>query len=298
MKFRTLGKTGLKISAVGVGTWQFGGEWGKPFSQDMADPILGRAKDLGINLIDTAECYGDHHAERLIGNYLRGQNRQQWLIATKFGHKYNAPFNRSDAWDAGSVTRSVEDSLRALQTDYIDLLQFHSGRNPVFDNPDLWSALRGLVESGKVRHLGLSVSPNSNIYQVSRASQVGIETVQVIYNRLDRQAEAEVLPSCQAQELGVLARVPLASGLLSGKYHPGDTFTDPEDVRSQREPAKVEAQLRQVEEIRRTEVPDGVPMASWALAWCLRNPVVTCVIPGCKSPAQVEANAACVDLIS
>ncbi len=297
MKFRTLGKTGLEVSVVGVGTWQFGGEWGMPFSQELADSILGRAKDLGINLIDTAECYGDHHAERLIGNYLRGQNRQQWVIATKFGHKFNAPFNRTDAWDAASVTLSVEESLRALQTDYIDLLQFHSGRNAAFDNQEMWPALQNLVETGKVRHLGLSVSPNDNIYQVSRASQVGIQTVQVIYNRLDRQAEAEVLPSCQVQNLGVLARVPLASGLLSGKYHPGDTFTDPEDIRSKRDPAKVEAQLRQVEEIRRSEVPQGIPMAAWALAWCLRSPAVTCAIPGCKSPAQVEANAACVNLL-
>ncbi len=255
MKFRTLGKTGLEVSVVGVGTWQFGGEWGMSFSQDMVDPILGRAKDLGINLIDTAECYGDHLSERMIGNYLHGQNRQQWVIATKFGHKFHGNFSRTDAWDAASVTRSVEDSLRALQTDYVDLLQFHSGRNAAFDNQEMWSALHGLVAAGKVRHLGLSVSPNDNIYQVSRASQVGIETVQVIYNRLDRQAEAEVLPSCQSQSLGVLARVPLASGLLSGKYHPGDTFTDPEDIRSQREPARVEAQLRQVEEIRRSEVP-------------------------------------------
>jgi aryl-alcohol dehydrogenase-like predicted oxidoreductase len=297
MKFRILGKTGLKVSVVGVGTWQFGGEWGRPFSQELADPILGRAKELGINLIDTAECYGDHLSETLIGTFLRGQNRQQWVVASKFGHKFHANFNRSDAWDAASVISSVEVSLHALQTDYIDLLQFHSGRNEVFDNQEMWSALHRLVQSGKVRHLGLSVSPNDNIYQVSRAAQVGIETVQVIYNRLDRQAEAEVLPSCQAQNLGVLSRVPLASGLLSGKYHPGDTFTDPEDIRSKRDPAKVEDQLRQVEEIHRAEVPSGLPMAAWALAWCLKNPAVTCVIPGCKSPSQVEANAACADLV-
>ncbi len=297
MKFRVLGKTGLKVSVVGVGTWQYGGEWGRPFSQDMVDPILGRAAELGINLIDTAECYGDHHAETLIGNYLHGRNRQEWVIATKFGHKFRANFDRLDAWDAASVSRSVEDSLRALRMDFVDLLQFHSGRNEVFDNPELWAALQKLVQSGKVRHLGLSVSPNTNIHQVSQASQVGIETVQVIYNRLDRKAEAEVLSSCQAQNLGVLARVPLASGLLSGKYHPGDTFDDPDDVRSKRDPARTQEQLRQVEEIRHSEVPAGTPMATWALAWCLGNPVVTCVIPGSKSPAQLEANAACADLV-
>ena len=297
MKFRTLGKTGLKVSVVGVGTWQFGGEWGMAFSQELVDSILNRANELGINLIDTAECYGDHLSETMIGSFLRGRERQQWVIASKFGHKFHANFERSDAWDPASVTRSVEDSLRALQTDYVDLLQFHSGRDEVFDNQEMWSALHALVQSGKVRHLGLSISPNDNIYQTSRAGQVGVETIQVIYNRLDREPEGDVLPSCRAQNLGVLARVPLASGLLSGKYRPGDTFENPDDIRSKRDPAYNEERLRQVAEIQAREVPAGTPMAAWALAWCLQNPAVTSVIPGCKSPAQVEANAACADLL-
>lgn len=295
MKYRILGSTGMKVSVVGVGTWQYGGEWGMQFSQEMADPILGRAKDLGINLLDTAECYGDHYSESLVGQYLRGQ-RQQWVVATKFGHKFHANFTRTDHWDAAGVTASVEDSLRALQTDYIDLLQFHSGSDEVFNNQEMWAALHGLVQSGKVRHLGISISANTNIYQVSRAQQVKAEAIQVIYNRLDRAPEAEVFPSCQAQNLGVLARVPLASGLLSGKYRPGTTFTDPDDIRSKRDPAMIEERLRQVEEIARQEVPAGVPMAAWALAWCLQHPAVTCVIPGCKSVEQVEFNAAAADL--
>ena len=295
MKYRILGSTGIKVSVVGVGTWQYGGEWGMRFIQEMADPILGRAKELGINLLDTAECYGDHYSESLVGQYLRGQ-RQQWVVATKFGHKFHGNFNRTEHWDAAGVVASVEDSLRALQTDYIDLLQFHSGTDEVFNNEAMWAALHGLVQSGKVRHLGISISSNANSYQTSRAAQVKAEAIQVIYNRLDQVPEAEVFPACQAQNLGVLARVPLASGLLSGKYRPGTTFTDPDDIRSKRDPAQIEERLRQVAAIARDEVPAGVPMAAWALAWCLQHPAVTCVIPGCKSVEQVEFNAAAADL--
>ena len=295
MKYRILGSTGIKVSVVGVGTWQYGGEWGMRFTQEMADPILGRAKELGINLLDTAECYGDHYSEGLVGQFLRGQ-RHEWVLATKFGHKFHGNFDRTDHWDAAGVLASVEDSLRALQTDYIDLLQFHSGSDEVFDNTAMWDALHGLVQSGKVRHLGISIGSNANVYQTQRAAQVRAEAIQVIYNRIDRVPEAEVFPACQAHNLGVLARVPLASGLLSGKYRPGATFTDPDDIRSKRDPAMVEDRLRQVAEIQRDEVPAGVPMAAWALAWCLQHPAVTCVIPGCKSVEQVEFNAAAADL--
>jgi aryl-alcohol dehydrogenase-like predicted oxidoreductase len=295
MKYRILGKTGIKVSVVGVGTWQFGGEWGPPFTQAMADGVLSKAKDLGINLIDTAECYGDHLSERLIGNFLKGQ-RSQWIIATKFGHKFHSNFERDEVWDAAGVKASVLDSLSALQPAYLDLLQFHSGRDELFDNPSLWETLHKLVQSGKVRHLGISIGKNDNIYQTSRATQVGAEAIQVIYNRINRVPENEVFTSCKEQNLGVLARVPLASGLLSGKYKPGDKFTDPDDVRSTRSPAVVEEDLRQVEEIQRKEVPPGVSMPAWALAWCLKNPVVSCVIPGCKTPEQVAFNAAAADL--
>jgi aryl-alcohol dehydrogenase-like predicted oxidoreductase len=297
MQYRILGSTGLKVSVVGIGTWQYGGEWGMRFTQEMADPILGRAKELGINLIDTAECYGDHYSESLVGQYLHGQ-RQEWIVATKFGHKFHGNFDRTEHWDPEGVTQTVEDSLRALQTDYIDLLQFHSGSDEVFNNEAMWATLHGLVQAGKIRHLGISIGSNTNLYQTSHASDVRAEAIQVIYNRLDRVPEVDVFPSCQAQNLGVLARVPLASGLLSGKYRPGVIFTDPDDIRSKRDPAMIEDRLRQVEEIRQSEVPAGVSMAAWALAWCLKHPAVTCVIPGCKSVEQVEFNAAAADLLN
>lgn len=295
MKYRRLGHSDLTVSVIGVGTWQFGGEWGQAYDAPTAAAILGRAKDLGINLIDTAECYGDHLSEALIGQAIEGE-RDDWIIATKFGHKFHDHLDRTEHWSADEVRQQLEDSLRALRTDTIDLYQFHSGSDAAFDNDELWSMLAAQVQAGKVRHLGISVGPNDKVYQVAKASEVGASVIQIIYNRLDRAPEVEVFPVCMEQDLGVLARVPLASGYLSGKYAPGHTFTDPRDVRAHRDPEQVQARLRDVAQIAAAEVPDGVPMATWALAWCLQHPAVTCVIPGCKSVEQVEANARAADL--
>jgi len=298
MRYRRLGKTGLQVSVIGVGTWQLGGEWGKEFEQGEVDAILSRAAELGINLIDTAECYGDHLAERLIGRAIQGR-REKWILATKFGHRFMGPFQRDDAFEPTQVQEQLARSLEALQTDYIDLYQFHSGTDPMFDTPGLWETLRGFVDAGAVRHLGISVSSKrASIYQVNQASEVGAETIQVVYNRINHSTEQEILPSCSRQDFGVLARVPLASGFLSGKYTKTTRFSTT-DVRavwqSEEERQKL---IDQAERIKETEVPAGVPMAQWALAWCLQNPVVACVIPGCKNVEQVESNAQAADLLT
>jgi aryl-alcohol dehydrogenase-like predicted oxidoreductase len=296
MKYRILGKTGLKVSVVGFGAWQFGGEWGQTFTPAEVDRLLGRAADLGINLIDTAECYGDHLSESLIGPVLQ-RNRQAWVIATKFGHKFTGNFNRQELWSPQAVKRQLEDSLRALRIDTIDLYQFHSGSDDAFNQPELWQMLADQVQAGKIRHLGISVSSKGdNRPQTEHAAGVGAGAIQVVYNRLDRDPETDVLPVCQANNLGVLARVPLASGFLSGKYRPGAKFINKSDVRSTFDSAEVQERLRLVQEIQQNELPPGVPMATWALAWCLQHPAVTCVIPGCKTVEQVEANAAAAQL--
>ena len=295
MWYRKLGKTDLTVSVVGVGAWQFGGEWGMALSQFDVDRILSKARDLGLNLIDTAECYGDHRSESLIGQTIKG-NRRDWIIATKFGHKFHGNFDRTYHWSPDEVIHQLNDSLNALGTDYIDIYQFHSGSDEDFDNADLREALNRQVKAGKIRHLGDSVGENDNLHQVQKASDFGIGAVQVVYNRLDRVPEHRVFPACQEQNLGVLARVPLASGLLSGKYKPGDEFTAEDDVRSLRDRKEIREKLEKVQEIKETEVPDGVPMATWALAWCLQHPAVTSVIPGCKTTEQVEMNARAADM--
>ncbi len=297
MIYRRLGRTGLSVSVIGVGAWQFGGEWGKPFSQAEVGAILGRASELGVNLVDTAECYGDHISEQLIGQALVGR-RRRWNIATKFGHRWTGHLGREERWRPAQVQEQLEDSLRALQTDAIDLYQFHSGSNTVFDNDALWTMLAEQVRAGKIRHLGVSVSSRGDpTHQIERATSVGASVIQIVYNRLERGPEATALPACQSHDLGVLARVPLASGLLSGKYRPGTQFTQPDDMRSSLADERIQAQLAEVERIRREEAPLGVDMSGWALAWCLRHPAVTSVIPGCKSVAQVEANVAAIALI-
>ncbi len=300
MKYRRLGHTGLRVSVVGVGTWQFGGEWGKAFAQPEVDAIIGRAGDLGINLIDTAECYGDHLSEALVGQAIRGQ-RDRWIVATKFGHRFAGHLQREQLWSPAGVQAQLERSLSALRTDVIDLYQFHSGTDAHFDDDALWTMLARQVEAGKIRYLGISISSNlDSAHQAQRASAVGASVLQVVYNRLDRRPEEAIFPASLAQDLGVLARVPLASGLLSGKYAPGTQFTVPTDVRASFDASHVQKHLQEVVAIQRDEVPDGVPMAAWALAWCLQHPAVTCVIPGCKSVAQVEANAkaAGLDLVA
>jgi myo-inositol catabolism protein IolS len=295
MKYRKLGKTDLNVSVVGIGTWQYGGEWGKDFTQKEVDEILDKAKEMGINLIDTAECYGDHLSEKFIGNYLKNQKREDWIVATKFGHHFHESFTRTNHWSAEEVVKQLDDSLRALQTDYVDIYQFHSGGNDVFQNEELWTALDKQIEAGKIRHLGISIGSNENIYQTDLATEVNASVIQVVYNRLNRKPEEQVFPSCERQNLGVLARVPLASGYLSGKYKPGAVF-DQNDVRNNHEQSEVFKQLKLVEEIGRNEVPEGVNMAQWALAWCLKHPAVTSVIPGCKNVEQVELNARAADL--
>jgi aryl-alcohol dehydrogenase-like predicted oxidoreductase len=296
MKYRRLGKTNLAVSVIGVGTWQYGGEWGKTFTQSEVDAILGRALDLGINLIDSAECYGDHVSEALVGEAVKGK-RDRWILATKFGHKFHANFKRTEHWSAAEVQQQLEASLKALQTDYIDIYQAHGDH--MLGDQELWQMLADLVKAGKIRHVGMSIRGNNFSAETTHlAPGLNVEVIQVVYNRLDRKPENAILPACLEHDLGVLARVPLASGFLSGKYKPGTHFQDENDVRTHQNPEEVQHKLRQVEEIRRKELPRGVNMAAWALAWCLRNPAITCVIPGMKNVEQVNFNASAADLVA
>ena len=298
MKYRTLGSTGLKVSVVGLGTWQFGGEWGKEFQQDEVDAMFRRARELGVNLIDTAECYGDHASEAYIGRALKniGGDRSDWIIATKFGHHFVKPFERTEPRKPADVRKQLEDSLRALQVDVIDLYQYHSWGDDDFFNDDVRAELQKLKAEGKFRHLGNSVGKNTNVKQIAASRERGIEFIQIIYNRLDRAPEEESFKICREQNLGVLARVPLASGFLSGKYKPGHQF-DKDEVRGrgdreQQQKKLEEAQRIKTEEYEKEVDPSKTGMATWALAWCLKHDAVTTVIPGIKNVAQVESNAA------
>ena len=296
MIYRTFSEEGWKISAVGLGTWQFGGEWGQNFSLKEVEAVVDACRETGVNFVDTAECYGDGVSEKLVGEAL-SRDRENWILATKFGHRYLGLGKREQLWSAEDVKKQLEQSLRNLRTDYIDLYQFHSGDDRFFDNPALWDMLARELEVGTIRMIGVSLTSRADIRdsQAPKVKETGARAAQVVYNRLDRGAEDVVLPTCERENLGVLARVPLASGFLTGKYKADVEFA-PADYRSGLDRERILTTVAQVEELRRSEVPEGVPMAAWAISWCLNNPAVACVIPGARNPEQLKANAAAADL--
>jgi aryl-alcohol dehydrogenase-like predicted oxidoreductase len=296
MQYRTLGSTGLNVSVIGLGTWQFGGEWGQVYSQDEVDAVFDAARECGINLLDTAECYGDHLSEQHCGKAIE-KDRERWVVATKFGHKFEDNFARSEPRRPEDVQKQLEDSLKALRTDVIDLYQYHSFGSDQFFDDDVLAVLHEAKDAGKIRHIGNSVrNKEDQREQVDASQQRGIEAIQLVYNRLQRMPEDNgTLDACRRQNLGVLARVPLASGYLSGKYSPDATF-DSGEVRGRHDADYRRQALEEAQRIARDEVPSGVAMAQWALAWCLKHPAVTCVIPGCKRPQQVRDNAAAAEL--
>jgi aryl-alcohol dehydrogenase-like predicted oxidoreductase len=298
MRYRILGNTGLRVSVIGVGAWQFGGEWGRDFTQAEVDAVLDAAADCGINLVDTAECYGPEHlSERFIGDYLSRRDRSRWIVATKFGHRFTGFLGRADDYSVAGVQKQLDDSLKALRVEIIDLYQFHSGSDQFFQDEKLWDFLAGQKRAGKIRHLGVSILQKGSELQAREAAKFGVEVLQVYYNRLDRRPEQLYFPHAEKHHLGILARVPLASGLLSGKYKPGAAFPA-NDMRSAIDVEKMKRDLAEAERLQREEVPAGVPMAKWAMAWCLRNSVVTALIPGSKNPEQMRANAGASDLVA
>jgi aryl-alcohol dehydrogenase-like predicted oxidoreductase len=294
MKYRILGKTELKVSVIGLGTHQFSGEWARQYSKTEVREMVTRAREIGINLIDTAECYGNHSVENLIGEAIK-PNRSDWILGTKFGHRYDESGQKVDAWSPEEVRKQLEQSLQALETDYIDLYQFHSGSNDDFNNDALWTMLIRQVREGKIRHLGISLNAglfkSKDFTQLHSALDVNVDFVQVLYNRLFPDAENDVFPFCEKHGLGILARVPLAKGFLSGSYRPGATFAT-DDVRSHYSQSFNDEQLALVERIKTHEVPAGQNMSQWALAWCLKKKAVSSVLVGCKSIEQLQLNAA------
>lgn len=297
MKYRRLGKDGAEVSVIGLGTWQFGGEWGQDYTQAEVDAVVEACRETGINLIDTAECYGDGVSERLVGQAV-ARDREKWYIATKFGHRYVGLTEREQLWSAVEVKRQLDTSLKHLRTDYIDLYQFHSGGNAVFENAALWELLAGEVASGRIRAVGVSLTSDAAVrdYQAPHVGAVGATAVQVVYSRLDSGAEAVVFPACRKDGLGVLARVPLASGFLAGKYAKGVEFPA-NDYRQKWGREKLDAMAERAARVIDEEVPKGVAPVAWALAWCLRHPAVSCVIPGARDVKQLRGNAAAADLV-
>lgn len=293
MKYRMLGKTGLRVSVVGIGTWQLAGVWDKQFSLAEVEALFREAGDLGINVVDTAECYGDHEAERFIGHCIRGE-RERWIVATKFGHNVANGLG-DENFGPDQVQIQLEASLRALGTDYIDVYQMHSARNEQFNNDALWTMLDKQVQAGKVRFLGNSLLMPQMRNQIEKSEEYGISVLQTTYNAIQTKAAETALPIASALDLGVIVREPLASGFLTGKYRPGHRF-GPSDVRAMRPAERIDESLSAALAALEAKPADLEP-AAWANAWCLRERAVSTVVPGIKSVEQLRQNALAWELL-
>jgi aryl-alcohol dehydrogenase-like predicted oxidoreductase len=294
MNYRPLGRTGWNVSEISFGAWAIGGAWGRVSEED-AMATLRKAVDCGVNFFDTADVYGDGRSERLIAR-LKKECKQEIIVATKAGRRL--PRQTVEGYSRENLTKWVEDSLRNLATDTLDLLQLHCPPMELYYRPEVFGILDDFVRAGKVRHYGVSVkSPEEGIKAVEFPN---IQTVQIIFNCF-RQRPADVFfPRAKQQQVGVLARVPLASGLLTGKLRPDSTFPADDhrnfnrsgqafDVGETFSGVDFETGLGAVEDIRAL-LPAGVSMSQFALRWILMFDAVSCAIPGGKRPEQVADN--------
>jgi len=301
MEFRPLGRTGWNISSISYGAWAIGGDaWGTTNDTESLRS-LHRAIDLGVNFIDTADVYGDGHSERLIAR-LRRERKEEIIVATKAGRRLNP--HVAAGFTKQNLTAFVERSLRNLDTDALDLLQLHCPPPGVYDMPEVFGILDDLVAEGKLRFYGVSVERVDEALRAARYPNV--QSIQIIFNMFRLKPAEELFPIVREKRIGILARVPLASGLLSGKLRRDSTF-EPRDHRNYNRHGEAfdvgetfsgvdyETGLQAVEELRPL-VPAGATMAQLALRWILMFPEVSAAIPGAKNVQQTEDNVRAAEL--
>jgi len=300
MRYRPLGRTPWKVSEISFGAWAIGGSWGR-VSDEESLAALHKAIDSGVNFIDTADVYGDGRSERLIAQ-LKKSRKEEIIVATKAGRRL--PRQTVEGYSRENLKLWVEDSLRNLAAETLDLLQLHCPPTALYNRPEIFGMLDDLVQAGKILHYGVSVQ---TIEEALKAITVpNVQTVQIIFNCF-RQRPAELFFSrAKQRQVGILARVPLASGLLTGKLRRDSTFP-PDDHRNFNRHGEsfdvgetfsgvdYNLGLDAVEEIRK-HVPPGISMSQFALRWILMFDAVTCAIPGGKRPNQVAENCRSSDL--
>jgi len=300
MQYRELGRTGWKVSTISFGAWAIGGSWG-PVEDAESFAALQKAVDLGVNFFDTADVYGDGRSERLLAK-LKADRKEEITIATKAGRRLE-PHN-SAGYNRQNLTSFIERSLKNLNTETLDLVQLHCPPVEVYYRPEVFGWLDELVKAGKMRFYGVSVE---KVEEALKAIEYpGVQTVQIIFNMF-RQRPAELFFSeAQRRKVGILARLPLASGMLAGKMTRSSSFA-PEDHRAGNRQGEwfdrgetfsgvdFETGLQVVEELRPL-VPAGYTLAQLAIRWILMFEAVTCAIPGAKRAAQEEENARAADM--
>jgi aryl-alcohol dehydrogenase-like predicted oxidoreductase len=295
MKKRILGKTDFEISEIGLGTWQVGGKWGSNFSHQNADEILNAAIDKGINFIDTADVYSDGESEKAVGRLIRNR-KERIYVATKCGRKLSPHTNQ--AYQTKALRKFVEDSLTNMGLETIDLIQLHCPPTETFYRPEIFDLFNTLKKEGKILHLGVSVE---KIEEALKAiTYENVSTVQIIFNMLRQRPAADFFTEAAKQNIGIIARVPLASGLLTGKFSTNTTF-DKEDHRNFNRNGEAfdkgetfsgvdyELGLKVVDELKKV-FPQHQNLTPVALKWILMFNQISCVIPGASSPAQLQDN--------
>ena len=300
MHHRKLGRTGFEVSEISFGAWAIGGDWGNvDDSQSLA--ALHKAVDAGVNFIDTADVYGMGRSERLIAR-LKRERREPIIVATKAGRRL--PSQTVAGYTPEHLRTWIDDSLRNLAVDSLDLLQLHCPPTDLYYRPEVFGTLDDLVTAGKIRHYGVSVE---RVEEALKAIEFpNVKTVQIIFNCFRLRPSQLFFRAAQEKQVGILARVPLASGLLTGKMRPDSQFVAEDhrnynrhgqafDVGETFSGVDYNAALRAVDEIRPL-VPNGVSMAQFALRWILMFDAVTCAIPGGKTPAQIEDNCRASDV--
>ena len=300
MEYRELGRTGWKVSALSFGAWAIGGAWGK-VDDDESYAALNCAVDMGVNFIDTADVYGDGRSERLVAR-LRKERKEAILVATKAGRRLEPHI--ASGYNRKNLTAFVEQSLVNLETETIDLLQLHCPPIEVYYMPETFGILDDLVQQGKLRYYGVSVE---KVEEALKAIEYpNVQTVQIIFNIFRQRPRDMFFAEAKRKKVGILARVPLASGLLTGKITQQSTFA-PDDHRNFNRQGEsfdrgetfagvpFDVGLQAVEELR-SILPTGMSMAQFALRWILMFDAVSCAIPGAKRPDQVRDNFAAVDL--
>jgi aryl-alcohol dehydrogenase-like predicted oxidoreductase len=301
MTYRTLGRTGLRVSTVSFGAWAIGGFWGAVDDEESMR-ALHAAIDAGVNFIDTADVYGDGHSERLIARLRRERPGETITVATKAGRRL--PVQTPEGYTRENLTTWIDRSLQNLETDVLDLLQLHCPHPAVYDRPEVFGILDDLVRAGKLRHYGVSVETVDEARRAIRHPNV--KSVQIIFNMFRFKPADAFFAEARARDVGILARVPLASGLLTGKLNARSSFA-PDDHRQFNRHGEMFDQgetfsgvpydvgLSAVEALRPL-VPVGASLAQFALRWILMFEAVTCAIPGARTAAQARANAGAADL--
>jgi aryl-alcohol dehydrogenase-like predicted oxidoreductase len=300
MQYRQLGRTGWKLSDISFGAWAIGGAWGSVSDKESL-AALRQAVDCGVNFIDTADVYGDGRSERLIAQ-LKQSEKSKIIVATKAGRRL--PRQTVEGYSRQNLTMWVEDSLRNLATDSLDLLQLHCPPGALYDGPEVFGILDDLVRAGKIRYYGVSVE---KIEEALKAVEFpNLQTVQIIFNCFRQRPAEQFFARAKQKQVGILARVPLASGLLTGKLRSDSTFAADDhrnfnrhgeafDVGETFSGVDYNVGLEAVEEMRAL-LPAGVTMSQFALRWILMFDAVTCAIPGGKRPEQVADNCKASDL--